>query len=155
LNNHRDAIVASSTLSKVIRLEIEGGLREAISARKVVDRVHVVECVCNCRVAVRRGGRGLGNIVVVDEVKNRRGLGRSSGAAFSRGDVVAATGMSRYWNPGDKKRCSRGHSRVGRPIAVPTEGRRNQILGVDDGVKTMSGVPDAVLNKERKEKEKG
>ena len=153
LHAHRDAIVASSTLSKVIRLEIERGLCEAISVRIVVDRVHVVECVRNCRVGVRHGGRGLGNIIVVDEVKNRRGLGRKSGA-FSREDVVAATvaGMSRYWNPGDKKGYSRGHSRVGGPIAVPTEGRRSQILGVEDGVETMSGVPDAVLHKERKEK---
>src|SRR6266702_5038491 len=98
LHAHRDAIVASSTLSKVIRLEVEGGFREAISVRIVVDRVHEVECIRNCRADVCRDGRSLGSILGVDEVKRRRGLGRSSGA-FSREDVVAATGCQGTGTP--------------------------------------------------------
>ncbi len=122
-----------------------------------MDRVHDVEYVRNCCVDVRRGGRRLGKIIDVDEVKTRRGLGRRSGA-FSREDVVATTGMSGYWNPGGKNGYSRGHSRGRRPIVVPAEERHNHILGVDEGLKTLgaSGVllvdwENAVLHRERKE----
>ncbi len=158
LHAHRDAIVACSTLSKVIRLKVEGGLREAISVRKIMDRVHDVECVHNCRVDVRRGGWRLGKIIDVDEV-TRRGLGRRSGA-FSCEDVVATTRMSGYRNPGDKNGYSRGHSRGHCPVIVPTEGRRSQILGVGEDLETLRGDllidwENEVLHKERKEKENG
>jgi len=156
LHAYRDAIVASSTLSKVIRLEVEGGLREAISVRKVVHRIHDAECIRNCRANVCHDGRSLGSILGVDEVKRSRGLGRRSGA-FSREDVVAATGMSGYWNPGDKNGYSRGRSRGRRAIIVPAEGRRSQILGVDECLETLSedllsDWKDEVLHKEGKGK---
>ena len=98
LHAYHDGIVAESTLSKVILLEVEGDLREAIYVRKVVHRVHDVEYIRNCRADVRRDGRSLGSILGVDEVKSSRGLGRSSGA-FSREDVVAATGCQGTGTP--------------------------------------------------------
>ncbi len=159
LHAYHDGIVAESTLSKVILLEVEGDLREAIYVRKVVHRVHDVEYIRNCRADVRRDGRSLGSILGVDEVKSSRGLGRSSGA-FSRENVVAATGMSGYWNPGDKSGYSRGRSRGRRPIVVPAEGRRSQILGVGEGLETLSedllsDWKNEVLHKEGKGKGNG
>jgi len=119
-----------------------------------VDRVHDVECIRNCRADVCRDGRILSSILGVDEVKSSGGLGRSSGA-FSRKDVVAATGMSGYCKPGGKNGYSRGHSRGRRAIIVPAEGRRSQILGVGECLETLSedlliDWENEVLHKERR-----
>lgn len=107
LHAHRDPIVAESTLSKVVRLEVERGLGEAVSVRNVVDRVHDEECVRDCRVDVRRGGRSHGRILGVDEVESSGGLGRSD-AGFSSDDVVSTKLQYRNvrvleWKPGGKK----------------------------------------------------
>lgn len=128
LDGYRDAVVAQATLVKVVILEVERLLREAVSVGDVVDRVHDVERVDTCDVGVLGRRRGLGEV---------RQILEHEAAVRLRGDV-----RRRVLEGGRVVALGRG--RVLRAVVVPAEGRGLEVLRVDERLKAVRGdlLPD-------------
>ena len=93
---HEDTIESLSGEVKVIRLEVESVLREAIYVSEVVVRVYDVESINNARIGVRRRRRVLCKVIGIDKIKGCRSLERHDDELRSivRDTVVAASGES-------------------------------------------------------------
>ncbi len=105
LHAHKDAIESVSALVKIISLEVESCLREAIFVSEVMESIDDVECIRSGRRGVRPGGRVLFKVHDIFKVKDRRGLDGDVDKlrAFVRDCVVAASGESGDWSPDSKK----------------------------------------------------
>lgn len=93
LDGDLDAVVARAAPPKVVVLEVEPGLIEAVQVREVVHGVDDVERVHARSIDVRLGCVGVhGRVLDVDEVEGRGGLRcRELRCADVGDDVVAAT----------------------------------------------------------------
>lgn len=91
LDRDRDAVVPSAALAKVVVLEVERRLREAVDVRNVVHAVDDVERVRACGVDVDLDPRVLVRVLHKDEVQAARRLrGRVSLGALESNRIIAA-----------------------------------------------------------------
>jgi hypothetical protein len=130
LDRDLDAVIARSTLAKVVVLEVECLLGEPIAIVDIVDLVGDEECVDTSGIDVLARGWGYTSIVaIVEDLARAALLGRGASRALVADNIVT--------------RCIGGG---GRADSVPTIGRSSGISGIHVGVVTLGDVLNLWVN---------